>query len=284
MWLEISRDSYRLVEFNQVSIRGLNALGKNSFVLHLQGPRTTEKARVLNIRLSILSKGDRNDIASNLSSNEQLIELNGYSGNQSLSFNLSLSNEQLLAVEDYRQFGDLGLHFRLEALVLCGDDEIKSSYSDIDYYIPQQEWVSALNQSGYHDTYLYEIPLPATSPDIKSMLSKAQSCIDIGDYQNAIMECRRIIELVEILRKDKNAASTANKKLQNNDLRMSMTVNERILALREGVKNICQLGAHGNEDFSRTQARLVLGMTLALLSEPTVGCIPIKADEPNIIE
>lgn len=284
MWLDISRDSYRLVEFNQVSIRGLNRLGKNSFVLHLQGQRTTEKARVLNIRLSILSKGGRSDIASNISSNEQLIELNGYSGNQSLSFNLSLSNEQLLAIEDYRQCGDLDLHFRLEALALCEDDGIKSSYNDTDYHIPQQEWVSALNQSGYHDAYLYEIPLPATSPDIKSMLSKAQSCIDIGDYQNAVMECRRIIELVEHLRNDSIKARDANKKLQKSDERMSMTTNERTLALREGVKNICQLGAHGSEEFSRTQARMILGMTLTLLSEPTVGGVPIKADEPNLTE
>lgn len=283
MGLDISRDSYRLVEFNLVSIRGLNGLGKNSFHLHLQGQRTTEKARVLNIRLSIFSKVGRNDIASNLSSNEQLIELNGYSGNQSLSFNLSLSNEQLLAIEDYRQCGDIDLHFRLEALVLCEDGGIKSSYSDTDYHIPQQEWVSALNQSGYHDTYLYEIPLPSISPDIKSMLSKAQSCIDIGDYQNAVMECRRIIELVEELRADRGQSLAASNKLKDNSLRKSMTANERILALREGVKNICQLGAHGNEDFSRTQARLVLGMTLALLSEPTVGGIPIKADEQNLL-
>ncbi|MGR0278824.1 hypothetical protein ACUM5Y_07230 [Marinomonas dokdonensis] len=276
MWLDISRGSYRLVEFNQASIRGLNALGENSFVLSLQGARTTEKARILNIRISIFSKGDRNNIASNLSSNEQLIELNGHPGNQSLSFSVSLTNEQLLAIEDYRQFGDLALHCRLEALVLSEDGDIRQSNSDSDYHIPQQEWVKALNQSGFQDSYLYEIPLPATISDIKAMLSKAQSCIDIGDYQNAVMECRRIIERVEELRGDHSQARTASNKLKDNGLRKGMTANERALALREGVKNICQLGAHGSEEFSRSQARMILGMTLTLLSEPTVGSVVTK--------
>ena len=39
-------------------------------------------------------------------------------------------------------------------------------------------------------------------------------------------------------------------------------------------KNICQLGAHGTEEFTCSQAKAVLGMTMALLAEPTVGCAP----------
>lgn len=46
---------------------------------------------------------------------------------------------------------------------------------------------------------------------------------------------------------------------------------DRLLSLREQLKNVCQLGAHGTEDFTRSQAKAVLGMTMALLAEPTVG-------------
>lgn len=46
---------------------------------------------------------------------------------------------------------------------------------------------------------------------------------------------------------------------------------ERLLSLREQLKNVCQLGAHGSEEFTRSQAKAILGMTMTLLAEPTVG-------------
>ena len=85
------------------------------------------------------------------------------------------------------------------------------------------------------------------------------------------MQCRHIIEHLESVREDKAISSEANKKAQDRQLRKDMTAIERMLSLREQIKNVCQLGAHGSEDFSRSQARAVLGMTMALLTEPTVG-------------
>lgn len=46
---------------------------------------------------------------------------------------------------------------------------------------------------------------------------------------------------------------------------------KHLMDLREQLKNVCQLGAHGSEPFSQSQARTVLGMTKVLLAEPTVG-------------
>lgn len=43
--------------------------------------------------------------------------------------------------------------------------------------------------------------------------------------------------------------------------------------MQEQVKNICHLGAYGSESFTRTQAKAVLGMTIALLAKPTVGFV-----------
>ena len=53
-----------------------------------------------------------------------------------------------------------------------------------------------------------------------------------------------------------------------------------LVSLREQLKNICQLGAHGTEEFTRSQAKAVLGMSMALLAEPTVGF----ASEDELIE
>lgn len=55
--------------------------------------------------------------------------------------------------------------------------------------------------------------------------------------------------------------------------RKNMSSDERLLSLREQLKNVCQLGAHGSESFTRSQAKAVLGMTMALLAEPTVGFV-----------
>jgi hypothetical protein len=49
------------------------------------------------------------------------------------------------------------------------------------------------------------------------------------------------------------------------------------LNLREQIKNVCQLGAHGNKIFTRSQAKAILGITLSLLAEPTVGFARIES-------
>lgn len=54
-------------------------------------------------------------------------------------------------------------------------------------------------------------------------------------------------------------------------MREGMTPIERMLATRETLKSICHLGPHGSEQFTRSQAKAVLAMTLSLLAEPTIG-------------
>ena len=66
------------------------------------------------------------------------------------------------------------------------------------------------------------------------------------------------------------------KSASNREKREAMTAIERMLSLREQLKNICQLGGHDLDnyedgEFTRSQARVVLGMTMTLLAEPTVG-------------
>lgn len=85
-----------------------------------------------------------------------------------------------------------------------------------------------------------------------------------------IEECRHIIEWLEELRGNKREAVAANC-MAHSDSRKGMTSIERLLSLREQLKNVCQLGGHGRGVFTRSQAISVLGMTMALISEPTVG-------------
>jgi len=57
---------------------------------------------------------------------------------------------------------------------------------------------------------------------------------------------------------------------RSND-RQDINAVERLLSLREKLKNVCQLGVHGTEEFTRSQKKAVLSITMALLAEPTAG-------------
>jgi hypothetical protein len=145
-----------------------------------------------------------------------------------------------------------------------------SSFDCTDIKVPREQWLGALKNAGYRSTLLFEVPLPDTSGDLEALFSKAQELIEIGHYKDAVLKCRLIVEQVESVREDKQASASANK-LAHSSERRDMSSIDRLLSLREQLKNVCQLGAHGTEDFTRSQAKAVLGMTMALLAEPTVG-------------
>ena len=178
-----------------------------------------------------------------------------------------LNQEQVNALEVCRQEKDLKLNLGLRALVASGD-ELLSSFDCTDIAVPREQWLSALKTAGYRNTLLFEVPLPATSDGLATLISKAQEFIETGYYKDAVMQCRHIIEQVESLREDKQASASANNVAHS---AREMSSVDRLLSLREQLKNVCQLGAHGTEDFTRSQAKAVLGMTMALLAEPTVG-------------
>ena len=189
---------------------------------------------------------------------------------EQLLFETVLTKEQVNALEEYRQEQDLTLNVGLRALMSSAEG-LLSHFDTTDILIPREQWLNALKSAGFRQTLLFEIPLPSVSENLSAILSKAQEFIETGHYNDAVTQCRKIIEALEGLRGDKGAALKANKKLVGNGGRQSMTVIERMLAMREQVKNICQLGVHGDEPFTRSQARAVLAATLSLLAEPTVG-------------
>lgn len=211
-------------------------------------------------------------IALSAQSSTQVIRCheNGYREN--INFEIFLTKDQITAIEEYRQSGDLALSFALRAMTICEDD-IRPSVEVSGYAIPRQEWLAALKGARFQDTFLLEIPVPEGSEEVRRLVSKAHEFMDHGHYKEAVGLCRNIIEALEVIRGDKEAAKKASRKLIGNSERQSMTVVERMLAMRELLNNICHLGVHGDEPFSRSQARAVLSATLSVLAEPTVGFI-----------
>jgi len=189
--------------------------------------------------------------------------------NEQLHFEIVLTKGLVNALEEYRREGNLKLNVGLRALTTSGDS-LLSSFDTTDIVIPREHWLNALRSAGFRQTLLFEVSLPSASEDLTAIFGKAQEFIETGHYKDAVMQCRHIIEQIEQIRGDKKQSIASNTKAHGSD-RKDMSSIERLLSLREQLKNICQLGAHGSEHFTRSQAKAVLGITMALLAEPTVG-------------
>lgn len=271
MRLPIRHNGDYIVEFDQLTVHGREAAGGYGLTFVMRGNRQACQSKMVlfDISLSVSLADPLRPLLVSIPSSDRLIKCHDFSSSEQVAFEMVLSREQINALETYRQEKDLKLNLGLRALVASGD-ELLPSLDCTDIIVPREQWLDALNNAGYRNTLLFEVPLPATSHGLATLISKAQEFIEIGHYKDAVMQCRHIVEQVEWMRGDKQASASANKTAHSNQ-RREMSSIDRLLSLREQLKNICQLGAHGTEEFTRSQAKAILGMTMALLSEPTVG-------------
>jgi len=256
-----------------LNVNGRKAVGGYAFSFSLRGGRQGLKVPlvIFDISLSLSLAEPTNPIVTSIPSSTQLLQCHTFPNNsEQLYFEAILTKEQINAIEDYRMEKDLRLNLGLRALT-AGGDVVQSSFDCTDVIISREHWLRALKSSGFRQILLFEVPLPSAAGELIAILHKAQEFIEIGHYKDAVMQCRHIVEYIENTRNDKRLSVGANKKAQNRQERENMTAVERMLSLREHLKNVCHLGAHGSEDFTRSQAKAVLGMTMALLAEPTVG-------------
>lgn len=273
MRITISENGNSIAEFEQLNVHGRQAAGGYSFTFVLRGNRKAceKNISIFDIRLSIALSEPIKPLANLIPASNQCIQCHQYPNNgEQLAFELILTKEQINTLEDYRQDNDLKMNLGLRALTLAGNAPT-SSYDSDDVIIQREQWLKALNNAGFRQTILFEVPLPTVSNDFTSLYSKAQGFIQTGHYKESVIQCRHIIEKIESSREDKSLSSVANKKAHDRQERQNMNSIERLLSMREQLKNVCQLGAHGDESFTRSQAKSILAMTMALLAEPTIG-------------
>jgi len=272
MRISIRHNSDDIVEFNQFKVHGREAVGGYGFTFLLKGNRRgcENPLVIFDFRLSLALSAPLKPVLTSIPSSIQIIQCTQYpNNNEQLPFEVVLTKEQVNAIEEYRQDKDLKLNIGLRALTSSNSAPV-ASYEHEDVIVPREEWLGALHNAGFRQTILFEIPLPNASIEFTSLYTKAQEFIETGHYKEAVIQCRLIIEQIESLREDKKQSGAANTKAHTGD-RKNMSAIERLLSLREQLKNICQLGAHGSESFTRSQAKAVLSMTMTLLAEPTVG-------------
>lgn len=287
MRISIRHNNTYIIEFSQFVIHGRLAAGGYAFTVSMRGGRQASGRpfTIFDINLAISLADLSNPLLLSIPSSSRMVECTIYpNNNEQVSFEFILDKMQINAIEEYRQDRDLKLNISLRAL-MTSTDALLSSFDATDIVVPRESWLKALENSGFRKTILFEVPLPSVPDYISSLISNAQEFIEIGHYKQAVTQCRLIIERIETLRNDKRSSVEAVRKTKDQKEREGMTPIERMLATRETLKSICHLGPHGSEQFTRSQAKAVLAMTLSLLAEPTVGFHEsLTSDEEKIGE
>lgn len=283
MRISIRNNSSYIIEFDQLIVSGRKAAGGYAFSFTLRGsrPACSAPVSIFDISLSICLSDPVRPLLTAVPSSTQVVQCHSFANNsEQIHFECVLTKGQVNAIEDYRLEGDLKLNVGLRALTTASDG-LLTSFDVADVVVPREHWLNALKSAGFRQTLLFEVPLPAVSEELSGLMGKAQEFIETGHYKDAVMQCRHIIEQIEKVRDDKRQSSAANAKAHSK-VRQDMSSIERLLSLREQLKNVCQLGAHGSEYFTRSQAKAVLAMTMALLAEPTVGFAALIDEHINM--
>lgn len=188
-------------------------------------------------------------------------------------YNLTLSADQLLALESRRQHR--GLVFKIEVRGNAhGQYGISSVDDTLSINVGLGEWLRILADAGVADALLVGIrlPLPAESRASTplALVRQAHRFLQSGEYDACIAECRRAMESLWKAAEVQEAAKAARAALGHHTKRRAMTKIDRTLAMGEALIAFTQPAHHVNDDgdleiFSRADATLALATAASLI-------------------
>lgn len=275
-------NGFRVAELREVKVHGLPGIGTYTLVLNMHFMATPPKAETNVRNISVrLEWGDNTQRMIGVAvPDSSPIRITQYSTDIQVGFRLPLSAAQIEDIEKRRD----GAGFKLALWLIAEVEQAgqsKSNYGMHEFAIRQQDWIEALESMDYRRTMLFELPVPSSDAPIGELVAKAQAFLHKGEYDQTVNLCRQAIEKIEELAGDKSAASRVVEKFRVD--RKSMDLTERLLFLRESLKNATHLAAHhssNHDGYSRDQAKAILGTTIALLglSHSRMWLPPTDAD------
>jgi hypothetical protein len=198
-----------------------------------------------------------------------------------LTFVLDLTHHQIEEIEEMRNGHDLQFETTLQSEVITQDTVNNKQYtttseSELRVNVNQSAWLKALQQMGYGDYLLFEIPIPENNTDVPEKilnhLSSARDHINKGHYDVTIQKCRFIFDRMKEFLKDKKAIGKANDMFCQGG-RKDMGKRERTNLIRNTIHHFTHLAHHPHEDnegnditFTRQDAVLILSQTASLVS------------------
>ncbi|MCU7871763.1 MAG: hypothetical protein KZQ91_03360 [Candidatus Thiodiazotropha sp. (ex Lucinoma borealis)] len=267
MYLTIKdTQGYALAECKGMVINGLPGLGSYTCCLHLEFNvnhlKTETFLRHVYLRIDWDDDAQRM-IGFALPEGSQPIRIST-SNQHHMNFRFVLSHSQLETIESLRAGGNFNFRLWLNGEVVQGTQSGPFSEYAV-FTVKQADWINALKNMAFQKTIMYEIPLPDFSDNSLSAqkhFERAQNYLYQGNYDDSVGECRKIFELLEIDKAGNILGSARNK---YHDDREKLSIQERMALLKDILKLFTHKPHHANqtEEYSRDQAKLILGSTIA---------------------
>jgi len=266
--------SNTIAEIRTIQIHGKRGVGNYAllFRLNMIPIRIQQEyvVRDLQLRVELHTNNGNRIMGWTNKDGTGVIQLNQYSGPQDVFFFMPLSSAQIEALEKQRAGGDLNIYVWFTGYVIQSN-RLYDFTDGSPFTISQQQWLDALGEMEFARSLLFEIKFFDASGEgkdsLEGLLRSAWQHFNKGHYTEAVTNCRKAIEFVEKHNGNKDKSSDAVGKFKTD--RENMTLEERMLFLREAIKNVTQLGVHysSDADFNRRQTQAILGSTIALIAD-----------------
>ncbi len=183
------------------------------------------------------------------------------------SLTIDVTTPQIEALERLRSHGNLMLIFNLQYTRNMPGYPPSLSGVQMQHTIAQSDWIALLNEMGYQDTILIELPSRRNGKEIIPQtcighLQRARNLYLIGEYDSSVIECRRAMECIE-----NHFPYTETTKKKRSDLDKT----ERLDILRKSLIKLMHPAAHADPvsskiSWNRIDAHSILAMTASLVS------------------
>jgi len=274
-----SPDGRSLAETRRIDVHGLPGIGGYTLVINfpfsITAPLTDTYLHNLSIRVD-WGDGCQRMIGTAIPEQSQPVRITTGCNQLTIGFRLLLSPSQIEAIEALRNGGDINFSIWFLSNVYQEDKHL-SIQQQGKFNVIQQQWVEALNRMEYCRSFLYELKMPFVDNEQEpamELVEKAQYYLLRGDYDACVGECRKLCEAYPLSDVDDKVLKTGRKKYKGaREERESMDLPERMLVLRDALTNVTHLSHHHScsNDYSRDQARSILGATISILSASISG-------------
>ncbi|MGE3333419.1 MAG: hypothetical protein AB7I36_07240 [Rhodospirillaceae bacterium] len=200
------------------------------------------------------------------------IRLFEFSHSEQVVLSMSVSGQQIAAIEAMRNGGDLDFE-----LIVTGNGSAEhgpcSVHDQWIFHISRSEWIEKLNKSGAINIELFEVPIPIgpKTPQARQIfehVDKARRHLAEAGFSDCVAECRLAVQELGVeWTQEATWSDGVLKKMAVGDRGTSKK--ERELAVFASVRSYAHLPHHsasegGTSDYTRADAIFVLSLTIAL--------------------
>lgn len=172
---------------------------------------------------------------------------------QTLQLTLDVSDRQLQLIEERRSAGGVHLDIYLSGYAIQESQHVLVGESQISHQISQSEWISLLEQAGYHRVLLLEMEVPDLQayPDLGEAIdyfAQAQHRYLEGEWRLTVESLRQSLASLVGKKADdeeqeidvENSIRAVRKEARD----MCLGYEPRLELVRQAAKFMCDLGAH----------------------------------------